>query len=159
MRMRVNMIEPRCLIKEHGRPCLLRDDFAVGENGFIGPARGPAAPIDKEAQSAAAGLTCQTAAALKRQGRGPVGSAPSSAPLQWISVSAPSASSLRFGAFLASKPAYLILSCITPPLEFPGLWRLRRHCMGVESKLHRSADGTTDCCKTETQKVAPCPAE
>ena len=36
------MIEPRCLIKEHGRPCLLRDDFAVGENDFMGPARGPA---------------------------------------------------------------------------------------------------------------------
>jgi hypothetical protein len=35
-----NMIEPRCLIKEHGRPCLLRDDFAVRENGFIGPVRG-----------------------------------------------------------------------------------------------------------------------
>ena len=32
------------------------------------------------------GLTCQAAAALKRQGRGPVGSAPSLAKLRWISV-------------------------------------------------------------------------
>jgi hypothetical protein len=38
------MIEPRCLIEEHARPRLLRDDFTVGENGFIGPARGPDAP-------------------------------------------------------------------------------------------------------------------
>jgi hypothetical protein len=30
------MIEPRCLIEDDGRPCLLRDDFAVGENGFLG---------------------------------------------------------------------------------------------------------------------------
>jgi hypothetical protein len=47
------MIEPRCLIEEHGRPSLLRDDFAVGENGFIGPARGPDAPaeIDRHSDS------------------------------------------------------------------------------------------------------------
>jgi hypothetical protein len=31
------MIEPRCLIKSEGRSRLLRDDFAVGENGFIRP--------------------------------------------------------------------------------------------------------------------------
>jgi hypothetical protein len=44
------------------------------------------APIDPEAQPAANGLTCQTAATLKRQGRGPVGSAPSLAKLRWILV-------------------------------------------------------------------------
>jgi hypothetical protein len=51
------MIEPRCSIQDDGRPRLLRDDFAVGENGFIGPARGPdaPAPIDQKAQPAAAG--------------------------------------------------------------------------------------------------------
>jgi hypothetical protein len=32
------MIEPRFLIRADGRSRLLRDDFAVGENGFIGPA-------------------------------------------------------------------------------------------------------------------------
>jgi hypothetical protein len=32
------MIEPRCLIKADDRSRLLRDDFAVWENGFIGPA-------------------------------------------------------------------------------------------------------------------------
>jgi len=35
------MIEPRCLIQDDGRPCLLRDDFAIGENGFIGPVLPP----------------------------------------------------------------------------------------------------------------------
>jgi hypothetical protein len=39
------MIEPRCLIEDDGRPRLLRDDFAVGQNGFIGPACGPDAPV------------------------------------------------------------------------------------------------------------------
>ena len=32
------MIEPRCLNKADGRSRLLRDDFALWENGFIGPA-------------------------------------------------------------------------------------------------------------------------
>jgi hypothetical protein len=37
------MIAPHCLIEDHGRPCLLRDDFTVRENGFIGSALGPTA--------------------------------------------------------------------------------------------------------------------
>jgi hypothetical protein len=32
------MIKPRCLNKADGRSRLLRDDFALWENGFIGPA-------------------------------------------------------------------------------------------------------------------------
>ena len=35
------MIEPRCLIKEHGRPCLLRDDFAGRGKWFHGASAGP----------------------------------------------------------------------------------------------------------------------
>jgi len=56
------MIEPRCLIQDDGRPCLLRDDFAIGENGFIGPAWPPmrwrrSAGSKSEAPHAQAGLS------------------------------------------------------------------------------------------------------
>jgi hypothetical protein len=34
------MIEPRCLIQEDGRSCLLQDDFAIGENGFVAVSEG-----------------------------------------------------------------------------------------------------------------------
>jgi hypothetical protein len=37
LRTRASIIEPHCLIKADGISRLLRDDFAVGENGFIGP--------------------------------------------------------------------------------------------------------------------------
>src|SRR5258707_898875 len=60
--MRASMIEPRSLIQDDGRPCLLRDDFAIGENGFIGPARPPmgwhrSAGSQSEAPHAPAGLS------------------------------------------------------------------------------------------------------
>src|SRR5713226_73816 len=45
--MRASMIEPRCLIEDDGRPCLLRDDFAIGENGFIGYALAPIGRLEK----------------------------------------------------------------------------------------------------------------
>ncbi len=56
------MIEPRCLIQDDGRPYLLRDDFAIGENGFIGPAWPPmrwhrSAGSKSEAPHAQAGLS------------------------------------------------------------------------------------------------------
>lgn len=34
------VIEPRCLIQEDGRSCLLQDDFAIGENGFVAVSEG-----------------------------------------------------------------------------------------------------------------------
>jgi hypothetical protein len=47
------MIAPHCLIEDHGRPYLLRDDFTARENGFTGPAPGPDAPaeIDRHNES------------------------------------------------------------------------------------------------------------
>jgi hypothetical protein len=52
------MIEPRCWIEGYCRSRLLLDDFAVGENGFIGPPPGPdaLAQIDRHHKLAAAGL-------------------------------------------------------------------------------------------------------
>jgi hypothetical protein len=56
------MIEPRCWIEGHGRPSLLRDDFAVGENGFTGPPPGPDAPAEIDRHlTACSGRTHQRA--------------------------------------------------------------------------------------------------
>jgi hypothetical protein len=62
------MIEPRCLIEEHGRPSLLRDDFAVGENGFTGPPPGPDAPaeIGRQTTTACRGRAHQRASQSHR---------------------------------------------------------------------------------------------
>jgi hypothetical protein len=45
-------------------------------------------------------------------------------------------------------------SLMNSPLEFPGPWTLRRNCTDVESKLCGLTVETTQCCETETQRVA-----
>jgi hypothetical protein len=62
-------------------------------------------------------------------------------------------SALRFIVAVSSFFGFnvsVLVSLMNAPPRTPWPWRLRRNCMGVESKLYHIADETTDCCQIET---------